>query len=224
MQVSSHLHLFSRHMFITFEGPDGSGKTTQFRMLAEALTLRGIAILTTREPGGTVIGNAIRSILLDSAHSEMDARTEALLYFAARAQLVHQVIQPALSAGQVVICDRYVDSSYAYQGYARNQSLAMLRQLAAIATGGLMPTLTIYLDIDAEQGIQRKQDDERNRFEEQALDFHRLVRAGYHQLMAEDARQGSDRWVMIDASQSIDRVHNQILEDVLVRMPNTPTV
>lgn len=201
-------------MFITFEGPEGSGKTTQLRMLADALTLRGIAVLATREPGGTVIGNAIRSILLDPAHREMDARTEALLYFGARAQLVHQVIRPALAADQIVICDRYVDSSYAYQGYGRGQSLEMLRQLAGIATGGLMPDLTIYLDIDAAEGIGRKQSEERNRFEEQEIVFHEAVRQGYHHLVAAEP----ERWVGIDATQPIEAIHRAIMEAVLRRL------
>ena len=201
-------------MFITLEGPDGSGKTTQFHILTKTLSERGIPFVATREPGGTVIGNAIRSILLDPAHSEMDARTEALLYFGARSQLVHQVIRPALSAGKIVLCDRYVDSSYAYQGYGRGQSLAMLQQLATIATGGLMPDLTIYLDVDAAEGIRRKQNEERNRFEQQEMVFHELVRNGYLQLVAAEPQ----RWVVIDAAQPIEVVHEQIVQHLFSRL------
>lgn len=201
-------------MFITLEGPDGSGKTTQFHILTKTLSERGIPFVATREPGGTVIGNAIRSILLDPVHSEMDARTEALLYFGARAQLVHQVIRPALSAGKIVLCDRYVDSSYAYQGYGRGQSLAMLQQLATIATDGLMPDLTIYLDVDAAEGIRRKQNEERNRFEQQEMVFHELVRNGYLQLVAAEPQ----RWVVIDAAQPIEVVHEQIVQHLFSRL------
>lgn len=141
-------------LFITFEGPEGSGKTTQIRLLADALTRRGLRVLATREPGGTRIGNAIRDLLLDSAHTEMSFRAETLLFQAARAQIVNEVIRPALAAGQVVLCDRYADSTLAYQGYGHGQTLEPLRRLGDYATNGLTPTLTIYLDIDVRAGLR----------------------------------------------------------------------
>jgi dTMP kinase len=201
-------------LFITFEGPEGSGKTTQIRCLADALTAQTYPILVTREPGGTLIGNAIRSLLLDLQHREMNERAEALLFNAARAQLVSQVIRPALAAGKIVLCDRFADSTFAYQGYGRGQALSPLRQLAAFATDGLTPTLTIYLDIDPALGLQRKQGDEWNRMEEETLSFHQRVRHGYHLLASEEPA----RWVLIDATQPIERVHEAILKQVLEKM------
>jgi dTMP kinase len=197
-------------LFVTFEGPEGSGKSTQISRLAAALEPQHLPILVTREPGGTTIGNAIRAVLLDPARTEMSPRAETLLFNAARAQLVDQVIRPALAAGQLVLCDRYADSTLAYQGYGHGQPLEPLRSLGAYATGGLTPDLTIYLDIDVQAGLQRKQAggaEEWNRMEEKALAFHQAVRAGYLQLAgAEPAR-----WLVVDAAQSIDAVHRAIL-------------
>ena len=206
------------NLFITFEGPEGSGKTTQIRLLAAALTANGYSILVTREPGGTVIGNAIRSLLLDPQHAEMgeqmNERAEALLFNAARAQLVSQVIHPALAAGQIVLCDRFVDSTFAYQGYGRGQALLPLRQLATFATNGLTPTLTFYLDIDSASGLKRKQGEEWNRMEEETLAFHERVRQGYHVLAGEEPT----RWSLIDATQPIEIVHQTILNQVLEKI------
>ena len=130
--------------FITFEGPEGSGKTTQIRLLAEQLTNAGHQVLLTREPGGTTIGNAIREILLNQAHTEMSPRAEALLFNAARAQLVAEVVRPALAQGQIVLSDRYTDSTLAYQGYGREQDLTDLRALSEFATAHLAPDLDHY--------------------------------------------------------------------------------
>ena len=220
--VHPHRRIFSSNeagervsLFVTFEGPEGSGKTTQIRLLAETLRAHGLDVLTTREPGGTRIGNAIRALLLDSAHTEMDPRAEALLFNAARAQIVGEVIRPALAAGRVVVCDRYADSTLAYQGYGHGQSIDALRRLGDFATGGLTPDLTVYLDIDVEAGLRRKQsqdaDAEWNRMEEQTLAFHQAVRAGYLRLAGAEP----DRWVVVDASQAPETVHTLIAARVL---------
>lgn len=197
-------------LFITFEGPEGSGKSTQIRRLAAALEAQNLPVLMTREPGGTTIGNAIRNVLLDPARTEMSPRAETLLFNAARAQIVDQVIRPALDAGQLVLCDRYADSTLAYQGYGHGQVLEPLRRLGEYATGGLTPNLTIYLDIDVRDGLQRKQAggaEEWNRMEEKALAFHQTVRSGYLELAAAEP----DRWLVVDAAQSIDAVHAAII-------------
>jgi dTMP kinase len=206
-------------LFITFEGPEGSGKSTQIRLLREALTQRGLAVVATREPGGTRIGNAIRSLLLDPAHTEMSPRAETLLFQAARAQIVDEVIRPALAAGEVVLCDRYADSTLAYQGYGHGQALTSLQQLGDYATGGLTPTLTIYLDIDVLAGLERKRAgaaDEWNRMENHALAFHQRVRAGYLTL----ASAAPARWLIIDAAQPIAAIHAQILARVTELVAN----
>lgn len=200
-------------LFITFEGPEGSGKSTQIRLLREALTQRGLAVVATREPGGTRIGNAIRSLLLDPAHTEMSPRAETLLFQAARAQIVDEVIRPALAAGQVVLCDRYADSTLAYQGYGHGQTLAPLQQLGDYATGGLTPAVTIYLDIDVRAGLERKRAgaaEEWNRMENHALAFHQRVRTGYLALATADPA----RWLVIDAAQPVASIHAQILARV----------
>ena len=143
-------------LFITFEGPDGSGKTTQVKRLAEHLRDRGCDVLAVREPGGTSISEQIRDVLHSLDNREMQPRTEILLYCAARAQLVGQVIRPHLQSGGVVLCDRYADSTLAYQGYGRGLDLPTLRMILDFATGGLKPDLTFYLDIDVEAGLKRK--------------------------------------------------------------------
>ena len=143
-------------MFITFEGTAGSGKTTQLHLLAEYLKEQGYTVLTTYEPGGTAIGDRVRDILLDPQYSEMRPLAEVLLFSASRAQLVGQVIGPHLERGGVVLCDRYADSTFAYQGYGNGVDLALLRQITALATGGLVPDLTLYLDLPVEQGLQRR--------------------------------------------------------------------
>ncbi|MFQ5613919.1 MAG: dTMP kinase [Anaerolineae bacterium] len=192
-------------LFITFEGPDGSGKSTQIELLAEHLGGQGHQVLCAREPGGTSIGSQIRGVLHDVANTEMDPRAEVLLYSASRAQLVAQVIQPALAQGKVVLCDRYADSTFAYQGYGHGLDLDALRQLTHFATRGLKPDLTIYLDLPVEEGLRRKQTANRagagewNRMDRLALDFHRRVRAGYIEMI----RAEPERWLVIDAAQSI---------------------
>ncbi len=214
--------------FITFEGIEGSGKTTQVNLALD--WLRGqssgagygaygagysarddgnsVNVLHTREPGGTAIGNRIRAILLDPLHAEMSAEAEILLYSAARAQIVRQVIRPHLEQGGIVVCDRFYDSTLAYQGYGRGLSLPDLRQITAFATGGLIPDLTLYLDIDVEAGLRRKAQTpaEWNRLEAQPLDFHHRVREGYLALAAAEP----ERWRVIDADQPVDLVQEEI--------------
>jgi dTMP kinase len=201
-------------VFVTFEGPEGSGKTTQIQLLATALRERGHSVLTTREPGGTALGNAIRTLLLQETDTHLCARAEALLFNAARAQLVDEVIQPARARGQIVLCDRYMDSTLAYQGYGRNLCLSDLRALTNFATGHLMPDLTIFLDIEPRDGLQRKQadkDSEWNRMDVETLAFHRTVRNGFLQLAVEEP----ERWRIIDATQPIAVVQQMIWENVV---------
>lgn len=199
-------------VFITFEGPEGAGKTLMAERLAEALRARGQRVRLTREPGGTRLGEQVRSIVLaQSKNGEggVDARADALLFNAARAQLVAEVIQPALAAGEVVVCARFADSTLAYQGYGAGLPIDQLRSIAAVATAGLSPDLTILLDVAPEVGLERKADDTRNRFEAGFdLDFHRRVRAGFLEL----ARQEPARWRVIDAGRAPDVVFAEVLE------------
>jgi dTMP kinase len=198
-------------MFITLEGPDGSGKTTQIHYLHDRLVAAGYAPLLTREPGGTPIGDQIRDVLHSLDNHDMVDTTEILLYSASRAQLVAQVIQPALSEGRLVLCDRYADSTMAYQGYGRQLDLDALRVITEFATGGLKPDLTILLDVDVETGLRRKKvAEEWNRMDQQALDFHQRTREGYHALAAAEP----DRWVTVDASGPADQVADQVWQVV----------
>ena len=192
-------------LFITFEGPDGSGKTTQIELLAKRLRDQGHEVLITREPGGTSIGDQIRAVVHDVKNVEMRRETEFLLYSASRAQLVRQVIRPHLERGGTVLCDRFADSSMAYQGYGRELDLDIVRRITQFATGGLCPDLTVYLDLPVEVGLQRKesahaaQAGEWNRLDQQTLDFHQQVRQGYLRMAEADP----ERWLAVDAVQSI---------------------
>ncbi len=204
-------------MFITLEGPEGSGKTSQVPPLAEFLKKQDFHVLTTREPGGTEIGDQVRAILTNLNNTSMHPRTEILLFLAARAQLVEQCIRPALGRGSLVLCDRYADSTLAYQGYGHGTDLELLRQLLNFATGRLWPDLTLLLDIDSEKGLQRKRSagaGEWNRLDAYELAFHQRVRQGYLEL----ARLEPQRWVIIDASQPFDNVQNQIRQIILERL------
>jgi dTMP kinase len=203
--------------FITLEGPEGAGKTVLARRVAEALTSRGHVVRLTREPGGTALGERLRALLLERAAEGVpasDPRADALLFNAARAQLVAEVIRPALAAGEVVLCARFADSTLAYQGYGAGLPVDELRDIARVATGGLAPDLTILLDVAPEVGIRRKAPGARNRFESAFdLDFHRRVRDGFLDL----AGQEPDRWRIVDSSRHVDVVFNDLLEVVLER-------
>ena len=197
-------------MFITFEGSDGSGKTTQIRLLEDYLRKNGQDVQLTREPGGTDIGERIRQVLLDMEHEKMHARTETLLFNAARAQLIEQEIRPALSEGKVVLCDRFADSTVAYQGYGREQNIEELKRLIDFATAGLSLDLTFYLDLPPEEGLRRKLADYQNRLDVQGLAFYRRVEAGYREMIAQEP----ERWVVINAGRSLEEVHQEIVRAV----------
>lgn len=207
-------------LFITFEGPDGSGKSTQIDLVADYLRQLNYRVLCTREPGGTSIGDQIRQVLHDVCNTEMTARAEILLYSASRAQLVEQLIMPHLAQGGVVLCDRYADSTYAYQGYGRQLDFEALRLITDFATHSLKPNLTVYLDLDVEEGLKRKAaantagQGEWNRMDQLELDFHRRVRAGYLEM----AQAEPERWLVVDATAPVEEINRVIcnrLEEVL---------
>jgi dTMP kinase len=199
-------------MFITLEGPDGSGKTSHVKPLAEWLEGLGQHVLTAREPGGTAISEQIRTVLHDLKNTEMHPHTETLLYQAARAQVVEQVLRPKLAEGWIVLCDRYADSTLAYQGYGHQQPLEQVRALVHYATGGLQPDLTLLLDVDAETGLRRRQKGggEWNRLDAYALEFHRRVRDGYLEM----ARQEPGRWRLVDATQPWEQVQQALRQAI----------
>jgi dTMP kinase len=202
-------------MFITLEGPEGSGKTSQLPKLAEYLRQSGFDVLTTREPGGTSISEQIRTVLHNLENKEMNPRTEILLFQASRAQLVEQVIRPHLEKGGIVLSDRYADSTLAYQGYGHQIDIEPLRVLVTFATGGLKPDLTILLDVDVETGLRRKElKGEWNRLDAYDLDFHQRVRRGYFNLVQAEP----ERWEVIDASQSPTRVQEELRRVVRERL------
>jgi len=199
-------------MFITLEGPEGSGKTSHIPHLVAYLREQGHVVFPTREPGGTTISEQIRDILHDMKNAEMHPRTETLLYQAARAQIVEQVVKPRLAAGEVVISDRYYDSTIAYQGYGHRQDLDQVRALVKYATGGLVPGLTILLDLDVEVGLGRKKkDNEWNRLDAYTVEFHQRVRAGYLEMV----RAEPVRWVVVDAGNDWQTVQEKLRETIM---------
>ncbi len=200
-------------ILITFEGPEGSGKSTQIRLLSEKLKERGIEILCTREPGGTKTGEAIRNILQhDEVGEVLGDRAELLLFTASRAQLMNQMIIPSLDKGVWVLCDRFIDSTMAYQGFARGMDINTLDAVNAFATYERKPDLTILLDLDVEEGFRRLEQrysegaETHDRFEREARDFHRRVREGYHKL----AEREPERFRILDAADSVDAVASTI--------------
>jgi len=203
-------------MFITLEGPEGSGKSSQLPALADFLRQRGNIVTVTREPGGTEIGNQVRAVLMSMKNTAMHARTEALLFCAARAQLVEEIIRPHLEKGEIVISDRYADSTLAYQGYGRGCDLAQLRCLLDFATGGLWPSLTLLLDVPVEEGLRRKRSSggEWNRLDAWEVALHQRIRQGFLEM----ARAEPERWIIIDASQPAEMVQLALRRTVLSRL------
>lgn len=202
-------------IFISIEGMDGSGKTTQIQKLREYFEKEGRKVILTREPGGTRISEDIRETILDIRNQEMGDITEALLYAASRAQHVHELIKPALEEGDIVICDRFVDSSIVYQGYARGLGEDMIRTINNYAIQGIMPDITFFLDIDHASGMERKKNQqELDRLEAEKERFHQLVREGYHRLVEKEG----NRIVSIDASRSIEAIHEDLIQALLTKI------
>ncbi len=203
-------------MFITLEGPDGSGKSTQVHPLADFLRQEGYTVFTTREPGGTTISDQVREVLMRLDNRSMYPRTETLLFCAARAQLVEEVIRPRLQKGEIILCDRYADSTLAYQGYGHGNDLQDLQQLLDFATGGLWPDLTILFDIDAIAGLNRRKvgGGEWNRLDDYTIAFHQRVRNGYLEM----AHNAPNRWAVVDADQEIDKVQADLRHLVIGRI------
>jgi dTMP kinase len=212
-------------MFITLEGIEGSGKTTQIEHITRFLQSNACDITVTREPGGTVLGQKIRAILLDPENAGMTPATELLLYIADRAQHIRQVILPALEAGKIVLCDRYFDATWVYQGYARGLDITNIEELHQLMCDGLFPKLTLLFDLPPEEGLARAwrqihngdRSGKETRFEKETVDFHRKVRQGYLEL----AQSAPDRFQVIDAAQDEESVRQQVIS-VLMQHVLTP--
>ncbi|MFN3365451.1 MAG: dTMP kinase [Exiguobacterium mexicanum] len=202
-------------MFITVEGPDGSGKTTQLQLLVQSLTEQGYEVVVTREPGGTKVGNSIREVLLSPEHDEMTPRVEMMLYAASRAQNIDQVIRPALHRGAVVVCDRFVDASIAYQGYGLQYDLSQILSLNDWATAGIKPDLTFLFDLTPDQASHRMKDrGQLDRIESRDESFHQRVYEGFQILL----EQHPERMVRIDANASIETIQDEVLDITLERL------
>jgi dTMP kinase len=201
-------------MFITFEGPDGSGKTLQMKPTAEFLEEKGFKVYSAREPGGTGIGDQVRNILMSMKNTSMLPRTETLLFCAARAQLVEEIIRPHLEDGWMVLLDRYADSTLAYQGFGHENDIDLIRKVLDFATGGLTPDLTFLFDLEPKIGLQRRQKGggEWNRMDAYQLKYHKRVRQGYLEM----AKENPKRWQIIDASQNPDMVQSSIKSSLLL--------
>jgi len=204
-----------RNLFITFEGPEGAGKSTVLQKIVERLQSLNIDVLSTREPGGIEIAEKIREVILNPAHTAMDERTEALLYAAARSQHFHEKVLPALHQGQLVLCDRFIDSSLAYQGYAREIGIDEVLAINEFAIGKRLPDLTILFDIEPSVGLARihaHSSREVNRLDIESLSFHEKVREGYHIVM----KRYPDRIKLVNADQTIDQVV-EVVWEILVK-------
>ena len=202
-------------LFITFEGEEGSGKSSQAQALLTWLSSKQIPAVLTHEPGGTELGEKISDLVKWAQETEISPLTELLLFNASRAQHVKEVIRPALDEGKVVICDRFDDSTTAYQSYGRGLNLDMVKQVNNTATEGLRPDLTILLDISIEDGLSRKRGEKLDRFEQEDIDFHRKVREGYLKMADEEP----ERWLVIDAMQSREKICDNILKKVQTLLP-----
>lgn len=199
--------------FITFEGPEGAGKTTVISVISERLKAQGENVVLTREPGGIKISEEIRTIILDNRHTEMDAKTEALLYAAARRQHLVEKVIPALQSGAIVLCDRFIDSSLAYQGYARGLGIEEVLQINQFAIGQQMPDLTVFFDISPEEGLARIQKNdgrEKNRLDNENLRFHEQVYEGYQQLIQRYAARIVQTDARLTEEEVIENVYNII--------------
>ncbi|MGB0388405.1 MAG: dTMP kinase [Ardenticatenaceae bacterium] len=202
--------------FITFEGPDGSGKTTQIGEVAAWFRARGYEVVRTREPGGTAIGDQIRQVLMEMGNQALVPSAEFLLFSASRAQHVRELIRPALAEGKIVLCDRFADSSLAYQGYGHGLPLEQLHMITAFATDGLVPDLTLLLDIDVAVALQRRrkavavEGAEWTRIDDYKLAFHRRIRQGYHKLAAAEPQ----RWRLVNAAQPVAAVQQTIRKEL----------
>ena len=202
-------------VFITMEGPDGAGKSTQIELLSQYLQTRGYDVVLTREPGGTDISEAIREVILNKEYTKMGHMTELLLYAAARAQLVEEVIKPALLSGKAVICDRFVDSSAVYQGLGRELGVDKVYGINEYALAGISPDLTIFIDLEAKEGLKRKKDQsELDRMEMESLAFHQRVVEGYRQL----AKLDPERIFKVDGSLPIEDISTLIITEVKNRL------
>ncbi|OQY10205.1 MAG: dTMP kinase [Fusobacteriia bacterium 4572_132] len=205
-------------MFITFEGVEGSGKTTQIKLLKKKLESEGYKILLTREPGGTIISEKIREILLDPENNEMASLTELLLYYASRSQHLYEKIKIAKNKGEIVLCDRFSDSTLAYQGYGRGLDKEIIKQLTKIVEQGNSPDLTILIDIDPEIGLVRakkvSENEEGDRLEQEKMGFHKKVWNGYREI----AKENQKRVVIIDGNMSIEELGNKIKKEVKQRL------
>lgn len=210
-------------LFITFEGVEGCGKTTQVKMISDRLTAMGYQIVLTREPGGCPIANKIRGILLDAENVALVPKTELLLYAASRAQHIAEVIQPALDKGYIVLCDRYADSTTSYQGYGRGLDMELIKQLRDIATGGLNPVATVLYDLDPVIGVNRSMKRlnassgaDESRFEQEAMAFHQRVRSGFLDM----AEQEPERFVIVEGAngeyeKNIEEMHEETFDKIM---------
>jgi len=196
-----------RGIFISFEGSEGSGKSTQARLLSDWLRTQGISTILTREPGGTPIGERIREVLLSPDHREMDPITELFLYLASRRQHIKELIEPSLKEGKIVITDRFSDSTMAYQGYGRGLDLSLIESLNRTATGGLSPDLTIVLDVDVREGLSRNLGIKSDRLEIEDIEFHEKVRKGFIEI----AKKEPKRVFIVETKNGIEKTHDEIL-------------
>lgn len=207
----------NRGIFITMEGPEGAGKTTIIHMLGKALQQEGYQVLLTREPGGIPISEQIREVILNKDNTAMDSRTEALLYAAARRQHLVEKVMPALEKGSIVLCDRFIDSSLAYQGYARGLDIEEVYNINKFAIGDMMPDVTFFFDIKPEEGLRRIQsngDREINRLDLEALEFHEKVYEGYQVTI----NRWKDRFIIIDADRTIEEVFQETKNQLLMAL------